>query len=220
MYFYGKINTAKFKLCHSYCETCYEYGNSNDNQKCMSCLSDYQYDYYNQYPSNCVPSWFFIDKEQGNKLIECTEANSKFYINAVNKRICFKLDYPCPEDYPYLDEMTNECKNYTIPTTLITTILTTFPTTIIATSPKTILTTSPTTILTLTPRTILTTIPTTIITTIPTTIITTTPTTIATTILTSIPTSIFTTIPITIITTIPKTTYIDIISSSFKILNN
>ena len=44
--FYGRINRLKFKLCHDFCETCYELSSSNDNQKCLSCLPDYQYDYF------------------------------------------------------------------------------------------------------------------------------------------------------------------------------
>ena len=133
-YFYGRINTVKFKLCHPFCETCYEYGNSNDDQKCMSCLKDYQYDYFNDYPSNFVPYGFFNDKEE-QKLIECNETNSNFYFNSTNnKTICFKLNYPCPEDYPYFDNKTHECKYYTI----FSTILTTIPITLYTTTPSTI----------------------------------------------------------------------------------
>ena len=121
-YFYGRINTVKFKLCHPFCKTCYEYGNSNDDQKCMSCLKDYEYDYFNDYPSNCVPYGFFNDKEE-QKLIECNETNSNFYINSTNnKTICFKLNYPCPEEYPYFDNKTHECKYYIIISTILTTI--------------------------------------------------------------------------------------------------
>ena len=41
----GRINRVKFKLCHEYCETCYELSTSNNEQKCESCLPKYQYDY-------------------------------------------------------------------------------------------------------------------------------------------------------------------------------
>ena len=99
--FMGRINTVKFKLCHDYCATCKTLGNSNDDQQCMSCLSPYIYDYFNEYPSNCVPSGYFNDKEQ-KKLVECTPANSKYYVDTSNnKRICFKLAYDCPDEYPY-----------------------------------------------------------------------------------------------------------------------
>ena len=41
--FYGRINILKFKLCHKYCNTCKLYGTSDDDQKCLSCLPEYQY---------------------------------------------------------------------------------------------------------------------------------------------------------------------------------
>ena len=109
-YFYGKINTVKFKLCHKYCNTCYEYGYSNDNQKCMSCKEEYSYNYFNEYPLNCVPLGYFNDKEE-QKLVECNNFNSKFYITLDNKKICFKNKYSCPLDYPYYDDKARECLN-------------------------------------------------------------------------------------------------------------
>ena len=100
----------------------------------MSCLEIYQYDYFNEYPSNCVPFDYFNDKEE-QKLIKCNNTNSKYYINSTNnKKICFKMTYDCPSDYHYLNISSNECKNYTPPTTIISTIpmpiFTTIPTTI------------------------------------------------------------------------------------------
>ena len=56
--YYGRINRLKFKLCHEFCETCYEFGYSYDDQKCISCLPLYQYDYFyynNEIHENCVP---------------------------------------------------------------------------------------------------------------------------------------------------------------------
>ena len=47
--FYGRTNTAKFKLCHKYCATCKILGISDDIQQCFSCLEDFQYDYFNEY---------------------------------------------------------------------------------------------------------------------------------------------------------------------------
>ncbi len=77
----------------------------------MSCLEEYQFDYFNEYPSNCVPEGYFNDKEN-EKLIKCDFLNSKFYINSINnKKICFKYIYSCPENYPYLDDITHECKS-------------------------------------------------------------------------------------------------------------
>ena len=193
-FFYGKKNTAHFKLCHEYCASCKTIGNSNDDQQCLSCLSLYQYDYFNDYPSNCVPEGYYNDKQE-NKLVKCNNNNSKYYVNITNnKTICFKKEYDCPINYPYLNTSSNECQNYTPPTIIITTIpttiITTIPTTIITTIPTTIITTIPTTIITTFPTTIITTFPTTILTTIPRATITTIPTTIPTTILTKIPTTI------------------------------
>ena len=45
--YYGRTNRLSFRLCHKYCETCEEIGNSIDNQKCLTCLPQYKYDYYN-----------------------------------------------------------------------------------------------------------------------------------------------------------------------------
>ena len=129
-YFYGRINTVKFKLCHEYCSDCKQLGISNNNQQCMSCLPQYQYDYFSEYPSNCVPEGYFNDKEE-SKLVECTNTNSKYYINTENnKRICFKITYDCPSEYPYWNRTTNECQNYNTFITTIT-IQTTIPTTYI-----------------------------------------------------------------------------------------
>ena len=225
--FYGKTNIAKFKLCHEYCASCKTLGRSNDDQQCMSCLEEYQYDYFNEYPSNCVPFDYFNDKEN-KKLVKCNNTNSKFYINLENnKTICFKNTYKCPFEYPYLNISSNECKNYIPPTTIITTI----PTTLITTIPTTLITTIPTTIITTIATTIITTILTTIITTIPTTIITTILTTIIkrnpTIIITSIPTLVNTRIPSTAINTIQniisKTipiTFIEDICTYNKLVNN
>jgi len=110
--FYGKTNTVKFKLCHDYCASCNEYGISNDVQKCMSCLENYTYDYYNEYPSNCVPEGYFNNKREG-KLEKCTETNSKFYFDEEkNKTICFDNTESCPTKYKYYNESTRECQNH------------------------------------------------------------------------------------------------------------
>ena len=132
--FEGRINTVKFKLCHEYCATCNTLGLSNNDQKCMSCLPLYQYDYFNE----CAPEGYYKDKENNGILVQCTPSNSKFYINiTTNKTICFKNTYNCPDEYPYWNTTTNECQNFIPPTTITTTI----PTTIPATIPTTILTT-------------------------------------------------------------------------------
>ena len=76
--FYGRINQLQFKLCHEFCQTCYELGTSNNNQKCSSCLPLYLYDYwyyYNNSIDNCVPEGYYKDisknilwKNQQNKI--------------------------------------------------------------------------------------------------------------------------------------------------------
>jgi hypothetical protein len=108
--FYGKTHSTKFKLCHDYCATCKNIGISNDDQKCLSCLEDYQYDIFNEYPSNCVPSGYYKDRENNDNLVVCDSSNSKFYIDRINnKTICFKNDYDCPRDYPNFNASTREC---------------------------------------------------------------------------------------------------------------
>jgi len=108
--FLGRTNTVKFKLCHEFCAICEKFGISNDDQQCMSCLEDYQFDYFNEYPSNCIPEGYFNDKEE-RKLVKCTNTNSKYYYDEIrNKTICFKYAYDCPELYPYLNSSSNECQ--------------------------------------------------------------------------------------------------------------
>ena len=114
--FYGKKISIKFKLCHEFCSTCKKIGTSINDQKCETCLEDYQYFYEGDF-SNCVQEGYFIDKEE-NILVECTSSNSKYYTDLeTNKRICFKITYSCPETYPFLNISTNECQNYIIPVT-------------------------------------------------------------------------------------------------------
>ena len=115
--FYGRINRLKFKLCHEYCETCYELGIFDGPQKCSSCLPEYQYnyltdqnkDYYEENQINCVPEGHFYDISNDN-IILCDESNSKYYINTNNnKRICFDKRESCPLSYPLYNETSKEC---------------------------------------------------------------------------------------------------------------
>ena len=93
--FYGRKNRLKFKLCYDYCETCNELGISENNQKCFSCLPDYQYNYdyfYNNQTNinNCVPEGYYYDNEI-NSLILCNSTNNISYIDLNNnKKICYK----------------------------------------------------------------------------------------------------------------------------------
>ena len=72
----GRTNRLKFKLCHNYCETCREYGSSDNDQKCLSCLPKYQYDYFyfsnklEENPNICVPEKKYYNKNN-NKLTNC-----------------------------------------------------------------------------------------------------------------------------------------------------
>ena len=131
--YYGRVNRLTFRLCHEYCETCKELGNSNNNQKCLTCLPDYRYDYFNYfniYPENCVPEGYFNDLGTNKKIVKCTTSNSKFYYNITdnNKRICFDEQKECPDTYAFLNVSTKQCLNYTPPSTTIpTTIVTTIP---------------------------------------------------------------------------------------------
>ena len=148
--FYGKNNKLQFKLCHEYCAKCKEIGVSNNNQKCLTCLPNYQYDYWfykNINIGNCVPEGYYNDKESGLLGLCNSLPNAKFYLNKTdNKRICFKSEYDCPESYPLFNETKNECYNNFIPTTILTKIPTTIPTKISTRIPTTIPNIIPTTI--------------------------------------------------------------------------
>ena len=122
--FEGRTNLLQFKLCHKYCKTCIEYGLTYDNQKCLTCKEQYTYDYLSyvkKFTGNCVPLDYMYDFEN-SKLQYCNVTNYKYYYNVThnNERFCFKYDYECPDIYPYLNTTSNECLNYTPPTTIIT----------------------------------------------------------------------------------------------------
>ena len=119
--FYGRTITVQFKLCHRYCQKCLKYGYNDNNQFCLSCLPNYRYFDEKEFNSTCVPEGYFYDNEE-NKLAQCNDSNSKFYINLTDsKKICFKSSHECPEEYPFLNTTNNECLNLTVP------ILTTIP---------------------------------------------------------------------------------------------
>ena len=64
--FFGRMNILQFKLCHKFCETCIEFGLSNNEQICVTCKSDYTYDYLTyvkNFTGNCVPYGYMYDKE-------------------------------------------------------------------------------------------------------------------------------------------------------------
>ena len=107
-YFFGRTNTIKFKLCYEYCATCKKIGIKISDQKCETCLDTYNYYYYND-STNCVEEGYFIDKDINQK-IKCNKTNSKYYLDKKSgKKICFKYEYDCPPNYPYLNKETSEC---------------------------------------------------------------------------------------------------------------
>ena len=90
--FYSRTNRLKFKLCYDYCQTCNELGIKENDQKCLSCLPKYQYDYNNNNISQgiCVPEGYYYDV-QINSLILCNSTENINYIDLNdNKKICFK----------------------------------------------------------------------------------------------------------------------------------
>ena len=44
--FYGRTNRLYFKLCNEYCESCSEFGENENNQKCLKCSEEYSFDYW------------------------------------------------------------------------------------------------------------------------------------------------------------------------------
>ena len=130
---YGRTNKLTFKLCHDYCEECYELGPSNNDQYCISCLSEYTYDYLaymGNFTGNCVPMGDMYDIE-AHQLLQCEGRPHKYYLNSSrnNEKYCFKYSYECPDVYQFLNTTNNECLNYTppIPTTILEIIPTTLP---------------------------------------------------------------------------------------------
>jgi len=115
--YFGRINRLKFKLCHKYCEKCYELSASDKEQKCLSCLPEYQYDYLNyinrveKNPNGCVPEGYYYDEDK-NELSLCNSTNYFFFFNTENnKKICFKKEAnnECPPSYPLYNEINHQC---------------------------------------------------------------------------------------------------------------
>ena len=62
--FYGRTNRLFFKLCHDYCGSCIEFGRTIHDQRCMTCLEDYSFDYWyylKKYIPNCIPEGYFYN---------------------------------------------------------------------------------------------------------------------------------------------------------------
>lgn len=149
----------------------------------------------------------------------CSSEVHKYYFNLTRnkERYCFKSKYDCPDVYHFLNETSNECIDYDIPTKIPTTIPIIIPTTL----PTTILTKIPTTIPIKNPTTIPLKLPTTIPSTIPIKIPTTFPIS-PSTIPLQIPSTISippTTISIITPTTIPITQTTIILPEPSTLLN-
>ena len=120
--FYGRTNRIKFKLCYEYCEYCLEFGKTIIDQKCLTCLEDYSYDYWaylSKYFGNCVEENKYYDKNN-NQMINCGSTFKYLLDHENNKKICFKEDDACPDLYSYYNTSTNQCE-YTPISTIITT---------------------------------------------------------------------------------------------------
>ena len=140
----GRTNILSFKLCHKFCIDCLEFGLSDNDQRCKTCKEINTYDYLtsvNRFTGNCVPKGKMYDVEN-KKLKDCDTVEYKYYYNLTRnkEKYCFKFDYTCPPEYHFLNTSTNECINYSPPTSIITT-----QTTKITDTPTTKITDTPTT---------------------------------------------------------------------------
>ena len=112
--FYGRANRLTFKLCYNYCDICLEFGKYIYDQKCLTCLEQYSYDYWiyiGKYFGNCVEENKYYD-EPNKQMINCdyTNNNFKYLINSDNKKICFKNEDKCPDLYSNYNTITGECE--------------------------------------------------------------------------------------------------------------
>ena len=107
---FGRTNTINFvsQKCHEFCLTCSELGISDTEQKCTKCKEEYSYFFPGEITSNCVPENKFYDIDN-QQLIECNKTNSYFFMDESNKKICFKNNKNCPNEYPALNQETGEC---------------------------------------------------------------------------------------------------------------
>ena len=107
--FYSRSVKAEFKLCYKTCSSCNYLGTSPSNQKCLACLQE---DYSFEFTGNCVPEGHYLDIEL-NEIKKCGEDAKIIIKKNTGKKICFKKEYNCPEDYPFYLEKSHECiENY------------------------------------------------------------------------------------------------------------
>ena len=123
--FYGRTNRISFKLCHMYCGTCIELGQTLNKQECLTCLEEYTYDYWaylGRYIANCVPVNNYYDFDN-HQLINCGSDYKYLLDNTNNKKICFMPEKECPIEYSYYNTSTGECEYTPIPTIISTKII-------------------------------------------------------------------------------------------------
>ena len=91
-----KVNTVKIKFnfaCYQNCETCEYVGVSSENQKCLSCKDN---------DIKC-----YIESE--NNCDNIDSLKYKFY-NDIGILKCIFIDLSCPDNYPFENIITKECK--------------------------------------------------------------------------------------------------------------
>ena len=103
--YYSRNIKAEFKLCYETCLSCNYLGTSPSNQKCLTCLKE---DYSPKFNGNCVPEGHYLDIEL-DEIKKCGEDAKIIIEKNTGKKICFKRDYNCPEDYPFYLEKSHVC---------------------------------------------------------------------------------------------------------------
>ena len=127
--FYGRTNTLQFKLCHRFCSSCALLGISDNDQKCLSCLPEYQYDFYNLSKTNCVPEGYYYNNDT-NQLVKCDKENFAFILDEKsNKTFCVPYEF---SDCTYYDFINGICQfsnysNIMILNKLIPNLIQTYP---------------------------------------------------------------------------------------------
>jgi hypothetical protein len=127
--FYGRTNTLKFKLCHKFCGSCQSYGISDNEQKCLSCLPEYQYDYFRFSETNCVPEGYYYNNET-NQLVKCDKESYAFQFDEKsNKTFCFPYKYIDCTYYDFIHEICifSNYSNIMILNKLIPSLINTYP---------------------------------------------------------------------------------------------
>jgi len=113
--FYSRTIKTEFKLCYKACSSCNYLGTSPSNQNCLTCLQE---DHSLEFSGNCIPEGHYLDIEL-DEIKKCEEDAKIIIDKNTGKKICFKKDNNCPEDYPFYLEKSHECiENYSFETLL------------------------------------------------------------------------------------------------------